>query len=72
LTLVCLEQFDLIKQNKLLGGLNLKPTGAIETMHMDMSGSAAVLAAVKAAAILKLKVNIVRDFLLSLSATRGA
>lgn len=41
------------------GGLNLKPTGFIESMHLDMSGSAAVLASIKAAAILNLKVNVV-------------
>ena len=29
------------------GGLNLKPTGAIEGMHMDMCGAAAVLSAFK-------------------------
>lgn len=28
------------------GGLNLKPTGYIEEMHMDMGGAAAVLGAV--------------------------
>jgi leucyl aminopeptidase len=27
------------------GGLNLKPTGSMETMHFDMAGSAAVLGA---------------------------
>src|SRR3989338_611349 len=41
------------------GGLNLKPTGFIETMKCDMSGAAAVLGIIKAAAALKLPVNIV-------------
>lgn len=40
------------------GGLNLKPTGSMETMKDDMSGAAAVLGTIKAAAILGLKVNI--------------
>lgn len=33
------------------GGLNLKPTGFMEEMHMDMCGSAAVLGAMRALAI---------------------
>ncbi|KAG7401998.1 hypothetical protein PHYBOEH_008519 [Phytophthora boehmeriae] len=41
------------------GGLNLKPTNSIETMHTDMCGSAAVLGAVRAASRQGLKVNIV-------------
>ena len=41
------------------GGLNLKPTGFIEDMHMDMCGSAAVLGAVRAAARTGLKKNVV-------------
>lgn len=41
------------------GGLNLKPTGSIETMRFDMSGGAAVLGIIKAAALLKLPVNII-------------
>jgi leucyl aminopeptidase len=41
------------------GGINLKPTGFIETMKTDMSGAAAVLGIMKAAAALKLKKNIV-------------
>ncbi len=40
------------------GGLNLK-TASMETMKDDMSGGAAVLGTIKAAAALKLKVNIV-------------
>lgn len=39
------------------GGLNLKPTGFMETMKCDMSGAAACLAALQAAAQLHLKVN---------------
>jgi len=41
------------------GGINLKPSGNIETMRSDMAGAAACLYAVKTAAELKLKVNIV-------------
>ncbi len=40
------------------GGLNLKPTGSIETMKDDMSGAAAVLGTLRAAAALKLKKNV--------------
>lgn len=42
------------------GGVNLKPTdrGFLEDMHMDMSGAAAVLATLKVAAELKMKVNL--------------
>eukprot|EP00036_Acanthoecidae_sp_10tr_P010245 CAMPEP_0182924052 /NCGR_PEP_ID=MMETSP0105_2-20130417/5816_1 /TAXON_ID=81532 ORGANISM="Acanthoeca-like sp., Strain 10tr" /NCGR_SAMPLE_ID=MMETSP0105_2 /ASSEMBLY_ACC=CAM_ASM_000205 /LENGTH=562 /DNA_ID=CAMNT_0025061807 /DNA_START=132 /DNA_END=1820 /DNA_ORIENTATION=- len=35
------------------GGLNLKPTGAIEGMHMDMGGAAAVLGAARAVGALR-------------------
>lgn len=41
------------------GGLNLKPTGGLHEMHMDMSGGAAVIAAITGAARLKLKRDIV-------------
>ncbi|MEK9177269.1 MAG: M17 family peptidase N-terminal domain-containing protein, partial [Patescibacteria group bacterium] len=41
------------------GGINLKPTDALLGMNQDMSGGAAVIAAVAAAARLKLKKNIV-------------
>lgn len=40
------------------GGLNLKPTGSMETMKSDMSGAAAALAIIQAAASLELKVNV--------------
>lgn len=40
------------------GGLNLKPTGSMETMRDDMSGAATVLATIATAASLKLKNNI--------------
>jgi len=40
------------------GGLNLKPTGFMETMRSDMSGAAAVMGAVIASAALGLKVNV--------------
>ncbi|MFZ8911275.1 MAG: leucyl aminopeptidase [Candidatus Nanopelagicales bacterium] len=41
------------------GGLSLKPPKAMETMKCDMSGAAAVIAAVTAIARLKLKVNVI-------------
>jgi leucyl aminopeptidase len=41
------------------GGQNLKPTGHIETMRMDMAGAAAVLGVMQAVAALKCKVNVV-------------
>jgi len=41
------------------GGLNLKPTGGIETMRDDMGGAAAVLGTLQAAISLKLKVNVI-------------
>ncbi len=40
------------------GGLNLKPTGSIETMREDMAGAAAVLGAMKCIGALKPKVNV--------------
>jgi len=40
------------------GGMNLKPSGHIETMRMDMAGAAAVMYTVKTAADLGLKKNI--------------
>lgn len=41
------------------GGLNLKPTQGIYEMHMDMSGGAATIGALAAAARLRLKKNII-------------
>jgi len=41
------------------GGLNLKPTGYMETMKCDMSGSAAVLGIMKSLGELKVKKNVV-------------
>lgn len=41
------------------GGLNVKPSGAMHDMHMDMSGGSSVLAAIGAAAALGIKKNIV-------------
>ncbi|MCR4328596.1 MAG: leucyl aminopeptidase [Patescibacteria group bacterium] len=41
------------------GGLNLKPSNGIYEMHMDMSGGAATIHTIAAAARLKLKKNIV-------------
>lgn len=40
------------------GGLNLKPTGSMETMREDMAGAATVLGVVHGAAALELKVNV--------------
>lgn len=40
------------------GGLNLKPTGSMETMKCDMAGAAAVLGIIQAAASLELKINV--------------
>lgn len=40
------------------GGLNLKPTGGIETMRCDMAGAATVLGILKAVSDLKIKVNL--------------
>jgi leucyl aminopeptidase len=41
------------------GGLNIKPSGSMHDMHMDMSGGAAVMTSIIVAAKLKLKQNIV-------------
>ncbi|MFI5334119.1 MAG: leucyl aminopeptidase [Chlamydiales bacterium] len=41
------------------GGLNLKPTNSIETMKCDMAGAGAVLGALRAAASLGLKKNLI-------------
>ncbi len=41
------------------GGLNVKPSGHMHDMHMDMSGGSAVIAAVAASAKLGLKKNII-------------
>lgn len=41
------------------GGLNVKPSGAMHDMHLDMSGGAAVIGAIKAIARLGLKKNVI-------------
>ena len=41
------------------GGLNVKPSGAMHDMHMDMSGGSSVMAAIIAASKLGIKKNIV-------------
>jgi leucyl aminopeptidase len=41
------------------GGLSLKDAAGMETMKMDMGGAASILAAMKAVARLKLKVNVI-------------
>ena len=41
------------------GGLNVKPTGGMHDMHMDMSGGAAVIGAMRAIVKLGLKKNVV-------------
>lgn len=40
------------------GGLNLKPTGSMETMKCDMAGAAACIGTMLAVSLLKLKVNV--------------
>lgn len=40
------------------GGLNLKPTGSMETMRCDMAGAATVLGIIEVVAALGLKVNV--------------
>ena len=41
------------------GGLNVKPSGSMHDMHLDMSGGASVVGAIRAAAKLELKKNII-------------
>lgn len=41
------------------GGLNIKGTGFMETMHLDMSGSAVSISTIKAVSELNLKVNMI-------------
>lgn len=41
------------------GGYNLKPTSGIDTMHMDMAGSALVLGVMSLLKVLKIKVHVV-------------
>lgn len=41
------------------GGLNLKPTGGLEDMHMDMTGGAVVLGVLKAIVKLNIKKNVI-------------
>ncbi len=41
------------------GGMNLKPSGSIETMRSDMGGAAATLGIMKALATLKPKINVI-------------
>lgn len=40
------------------GGLNLKPTGSIESQRGDMAGAAAALALIRALALLRVKTNV--------------
>jgi len=47
------------------GGINLKPSGHIETMRMDMSGTAAVIGTLKNTLALKLKKNVLFVFALA-------
>uniref|UniRef100_A0A7S1LCH7 Cytosol aminopeptidase domain-containing protein n=1 Tax=Neobodo designis TaxID=312471 RepID=A0A7S1LCH7_NEODS len=47
------------------GGLNVKPFGSMETMHMDMMGAAAVFGMTEAIARLQLPVNFVSVFALA-------
>jgi leucyl aminopeptidase len=41
------------------GGLNVKPSGYMHEMHMDMSGGAAIIATMRAIAILGVKKNVI-------------
>lgn len=41
------------------GGLNIKPYGSMEKMHLDMMGAATVMTTMKAIAMLRLPVNVV-------------
>ncbi len=41
------------------GGLNVKPSGAMHEMHLDMSGGAMVIGAISAIAKMKLKKNVI-------------
>lgn len=41
------------------GGLNVKPSGAMHDMHLDMSGGAAMIGAMQAIGKLKLKKNVI-------------
>merc|ERR1711968_134907 len=41
------------------GGLNIKPTGFMETMYMDKHGACTVMGAMEAIAALNLPVNVV-------------
>lgn len=41
------------------GGLNVKPSGSMHEMHMDMTGGASVIGAISAAAELGLKKNVI-------------
>jgi leucyl aminopeptidase len=41
------------------GGLNVKPDTSMYEMHMDMSGAAAVIAAIRAIALLKLPIRVI-------------
>ncbi len=41
------------------GGLNLKPSGSMETMRSDMSGAAAIFGVIKSLSELKPKINVV-------------
>lgn len=41
------------------GGLNVKPSGGMHDMHLDMSGGSSVIGALTAAAKLKLKKNVI-------------
>ncbi len=53
------------------GGVNLKPTGSLEEMRMDMAGSAAAYSLIKTAAELKLPINIVAAMPLVENVTDG-
>lgn len=53
------------------GGLSLKPSASMEDMKSDMTGAAVVLASIRAAALLKLPVNLVGYLALTENMTGG-
>lgn len=53
------------------GGLNMKPTGSMETMRDDMSGGAAVMGAISAIAAIGLKANVIAIVPAAENATDG-
>lgn len=53
------------------GGLNIKPTGYMETMYLDKSGACSSLAIMMLAVSLNLKINLVCALALAENSTDG-